>query len=135
MNLELFRDATGTHNFGKLFVDGKFLGETLEDPDRRLEDGGTKIDGDTAIPRGRYKITVTFSQRFQRPMPLLHDVPGFDGIRVHGGNSEADTHGCPLLGQRRTATGIAECSGVNDRLMNLLEAAEDRNEEVWIDVA
>jgi hypothetical protein len=130
MNLELFRDAEGRFNFGKLFVDGKYLGETLEDPEREV-----KIDGDTAIPRGRYRVTLSMSRRFGRNMPEIHDVPGFTGVRIHGGNTEHDTLGCPLLGQTRTATGIANCKGVNDRLYVTLLAAEQRCEEVWLEVS
>ena len=135
MNIDLIRDlAERTKTFGKLFVDGKYLGETLEDTDRFLEDGGEKIDGQTAIPRGRYKVTVTYSNRFKKPMPYIHDVPDFDGVRIHGGNTEEDTHGCPLLGNVRSSTGIAQCAGVNERLMHMLEACEDRGEPVWLTV-
>jgi hypothetical protein len=136
MMLELFRDnePSQAHNWGELFIDGRLLGQTLEDPDRRLEDGGEKIHGQSAIPRGRYKVTVTFSNRFQKLMPLVHDVPGFEGVRIHGGNTEANTDGCPLLGQRRTAVGVADCAGVNARLINYLVAAADRGEDVWLEV-
>ena len=135
MNIDIIRDlAERDRTFGKMFVDGKYFGETLEDTDRLLEADGEKIDGRTAIPRGRYKVSVTFSQRFQKPMPYVHDVPGFDGVRIHGGNTEADTCGCPLLGNIRTASGIAQCAGVNERLMNLLDACEDRGEDVWLTV-
>lgn len=135
MNIDLIRDTKDpTKTFGKMFIDGKYLGETLEDADRILEDGGEKIDGQTAIPRGRYKVTVTYSNRFKKPMPYLHDVPDFDGVRIHGGNTEEDTHGCPLLGNIRTKDGIAQCSGANERLMHLLESCEDRGEDVWITV-
>lgn len=137
MEIELIRDDDPAlrHNYGKFFVNKLFFGETLEDKDRRLEDGGEKIDGDTAIPRGRYKVTLSMSRRFGRVMPELHDVPGFTGVRVHGGNTEVDTHGCPLLGQVRTDTGVANCKGVNDRLYVTLQAAEQRGEEVWMTVS
>lgn len=137
MILEAKRDDNDSlrHNYGKFFVDGKYLGETLEDPDRRLEDGGLKINGDTAIPRGKYKVIITFSNRFQKPMPLICDVPGFDGVRIHGGNTEHDTHGCILLGNSRVVGGIAHCAGPNERLMNLLEAAEALGEQVWLEVS
>lgn len=136
MVLELFRDkGQPTHNWGELFADGLLLGQTLEDEDRYLETGEKeKIHGRTAIPRGRYRVTVTESNRFKRPMPLVHDVPGFSGVRIHGGNTEANTEGCPLLGLRRTRDGIADCAGVNARLMELLVAAAERDEEVWLEV-
>lgn len=135
MILDLIRDdEPKARNWGMLLVDGKLLGQTLEDEDRFLETGGSKEHGQTAIPRGRYKVTITFSNRFQKPMPLVHDVPGFTGVRIHGGNTEANTEGCPLLGARRTRDGIADCAGVNQRLMHLLEAAETRGEDVWLEV-
>ncbi len=134
MILELKRDGYITPNLGKLFVDGKLLGQTLEDTDRHLEAGGEKIYGETAIPRGRYKVQLSYSQRFKRIMPEVLDVPGFTGIRIHGGNDEEDTHGCPLLGAVRTATGVAQCGGINQRLINLLEAAEIRGEEIYLEV-
>ena len=137
MEIELIRDdePANKHNYGKMFVDKLFFGETLEDKDRRLEDGGEKVDGDTAIPRGRYRVTLSMSRRFGRVMPELHDVPGFTGVRIHGGNTEADTHGCPLLGQNRIAAGVASCKGVNDRLYVTLQAAEQRKEDVWITIS
>jgi hypothetical protein len=135
--IELIRDddPSQKHNWGKFFVDRLFFGETLEDKDRHLEAGGEKVYGDTAIPRGRYRVTLTPSVRFKRVLPEVHDVPGFTGIRIHGGNKESDTLGCPLLGQTRTATGIANCKGVNDRLYVTLLAAEQRCEEVWLEVS
>jgi len=137
MILELIRDddPAQKHNYGKFFVDKLFFGETLEDKDRRLEHGGEKVFGDSAIPRGRYKVTLTPSKRFGRIMPEVHDVPGFTGVRIHGGNVEADTNGCPLLAQTRTPTGVANCQGVNARLYYTLMAAEQRNEEVWLEVS
>lgn len=134
MILELKRDGMMQPNWGKLFVDGKLLGQTLEDEDRYLEDGGEKIQDETAIPRGRYKVQLSFSNRFQRIMPEVLDVPQFTGVRIHGGNTEHNTSGCPLLGAVRTKTGIAQCGGVNQRLINLIESAEIRGEEVYLEV-
>lgn len=134
MILELKRDGFIQPNLGKLFVDGKLLGQTLEDMDRHLEDGGEKIYGETAIPRGGYKVQLSYSQRFKRIMPEVLDVPGFTGIRIHGGNKTEDTHGCPLLGAVRTTAGVAQCGGVNQRLINLIEAAEIRGEEIYLEI-
>ena len=137
MNLMLIRedDPLTKHNWGQLWIDGLYFGETLEDTDRYLEaNPNAKVDGDTAIPRGRYPVTITMSTRFGKLMPLVGDVPNFSGVRIHGGNTEADTSGCPLLGSVRTATGIANCAGINERLMERLQAALDRGEDVWLEV-
>jgi hypothetical protein len=131
--LELIRDEeTPSRMFGKLFIDGRYFGETLEDTDRELEKGGVKVYGESAIPRGRYPVVVSVSRRFGREMPEVLDVPEFSGIRIHGGNTEHDTLGCPLLGQVRTATGVANCKGINDRLLMTLKAAIQRGEDVWL---
>lgn len=84
---------------GTLFVDGEFFCYTLEDPVRALGPHGEgKVYGDTAIPAGRYRVIIDFSQHFHKDMLHVLDVPGFDGIRIHGGNGAGDTLGCPLVG-------------------------------------
>lgn len=75
---------------GELLIDGAHECWTLE---------RDASEGKGPIPAGRYKVIITFSNRFQRPMPLLVGVPGFDGVRIHQGNTVADTEGCILLGQ------------------------------------
>lgn len=123
------------YTLGRLFVDGKQYGYTCEDKDRQLEDSpGAKIAGQTAIPRGLYLLTATYSNRFKKVMPLIVDVPGFEGVRIHGGNTHEDTEGCPLLGSFRTATGVRGCAEVNQALIDFIGAAEDRGDAVWIEV-
>jgi len=98
MRLTLKRtDATETRTLGELSIDGAFECYTLEDAVRE----GPKVPGATAIPAGLYEVDVTFSQRFKRMLPLVKAVPGFEGIRVHAGNTAADTEGCILVGQER----------------------------------
>lgn len=136
MLIEIIRDDEfPTKTFGKMFIDGRYFGETLEDTDREMEKGGVKVYGESAIPRGRYPVTVSLSRRFGREMPEVLDVPGFRGIRIHGGNTERDTLGCPLLGQVRTGMGVANCRGINERLLLTIKAALQRGEDVWLDVS
>lgn len=96
-----FDDTTISH----VFIDNKFFCFCLEDADRNLDDSMTeeeilskKIKGETAIPYGTYKVKSTFSNRFQKNLPLIYDVTGFQGIRIHWGNTSADTEGCLLFG-------------------------------------
>lgn len=120
---------------GRLFVEGMMYGFTCEDQDRKLEENpGAKIQKRTAIPRGLYRMTLSFSNRFQKVMPLIKDVPGFSGIRVHGGNDQYDTEGCPLLGAIRTAVGVMKCAEVNAALIDFIRQAEDQGDAVWIEV-
>lgn len=78
---------------GELYIDNKFFCYTLEDKIRSI-----KIKHETCIPEGKYKVILTLSQRFKTILPLLIDVPNFEGIRIHPGNTIADTSGCILVG-------------------------------------
>lgn len=100
MRLELRRTKSTIHaTLGDLYVDGEFLCHTLEDVVRELGPNGEgKVWGSTAIPAGTYPVTVNASQRFGRLMPRLLQVPHFDGILIHKGNTSQDTHGCILVG-------------------------------------
>jgi hypothetical protein len=82
------------NNIGDLFIGEEFFCHTLED---EIRPDGKKVYGETAIHSGRYKLVLTMSRRFKRIMPLLVNVPMFEGIRLHGGNTSKDSHGCPLV--------------------------------------
>lgn len=138
MIIEVLRNTfTTTATLGEMLLDGRLFGQTLEDTDRKLECGGKKIHGVTAIPRGRYLVSLNFSTRFRKIMPYVHDVPGFEGVRIHGGNTSADTDGCILLGQYRDKDrGIVyECDPINTRLIAELQACHTRGEGVWMVVS
>ena len=94
MKLDLWRKPPdGDATIGELEIDGAFEAFTLEDLPHP-----TKIKGRTRIPAGTYAVTITWSPRFGRNLPLVEDVPGFEGIRIHPGNTAEDTEGCILVG-------------------------------------
>ncbi len=90
---------TEKSTIGKLYINGVYECWTLEDTVRL----GPKVKGTTAIPYGEYSLTIDFSNRFKRMMPHILNVPNFEGIRIHWGNSDVDTEGCPLLGRQKAA--------------------------------
>lgn len=96
MNLSLLRFAlTAKTTLGALYVDGVWECFILEDAYRG---DAPKVPGETCIPNGRYEVRVTHSPKFGVDMPLLLDVPGFEGVRIHPGNGPRDTEGCLLPG-------------------------------------
>lgn len=121
---------------GELFKDGSHFSWTLEDPVRDLKaDGSGKIYGKTAIPAGRYKITVTMSPKFGHPMILVNDVQFFTGIRIHGGVDAEDTLGCPLVGFQRAADGhLGLTLQASAAILEDVKEALAAREEVWLDV-
>jgi len=129
-------DERPERSYGVLRQGEEKIGETLEDTDRKLEAGGEKIYGKTAIPRGRFEIRLSKSRRFGRVMPEIVGVPQFSGIRIHGRASELDTDGCPLLGSERSEhyPFVRNCKGPNARLIALLQEAAARGETSHITV-
>lgn len=94
--LHLYRTIQTTRTPGVLYFEGDKFCDTLED---QVREPGVKVPGATAIPAGRYEIRLTYSRRFKQVMPQLLNVPGFEGIRIHAGNTERDTEGCILVGK------------------------------------
>ena len=105
---------------GELLIDGKFFCYTLEDVEREA-----KIFGVTAIPKGEYKVALTLSPRFKQVLPLLLDVPGYTGVRIHSGNTADDTEGCILVGDR---VGKGFLYNSRNTLKKLLERLENQKE-------
>jgi hypothetical protein len=93
-----------------------------------------KIKGVTAIPAGVYEITAEHSQRFGPGTLTLHDVPGYEYIRIHGGNTMADTDGCLLPGTRNTECTVANSRAALSYLKNYVTAALDKGERVQIEI-
>ena len=132
MNLVLIRRRfTDRSTIGELCLEGEQTREcyTLEDRVRQ----GPKIPGKTAIPAGRYQVLITHSARFKQPLPLLVNVPGFEGIRIHPGNTAADTAGCILVGRERGEDCVRKSRLAFAPLFAMIQRALDHG-SVWLTI-
>ena len=133
MKLVLKRTAKRpTYTIGKLYVDGVYFCDTLEDADRGLsqdmpllEIQRIKVMHETAIPAGTYKVIVSQSPRFGRLLPRLLDVPGFEGILIHRGNTDKDTSGCILVGENKAVGKVINSTQYELRLVEMLRNETD----------
>ena len=121
MRLDLRRRwATDVSTVGELYIDGERECFILEDARRPV-----KIPGATCIPEGVYPVRITHSPRFNVEMPLVCDVPGFAGVRIHPGNTAADTEGCLLPGRVRHGDAVLESRKAYVDLFARLQGASD----------
>lgn len=140
-----------TYTIGKLYVDGKYFCDTVEDKVRDLNKDGDlldagecKISSKTAIPYGRYEITMKvkspkFSQRAAYNwcggyLPRLLNVKHFDGILIHAGNSADDSAGCIIVGKNKVVGRVLESMDTLKKLYDVLIAASNRGEKIWISI-
>ena len=128
------------YTIGKLFIDGEYFCDTLEDTDRGLSNDMTlsqiqdvKRKGCTAIPTGRYLMELTVSPRFGRILPILIGVKGFEGIRIHRGNTDADTEGCILVGENKAVGKVLNSANTEQRLMDRLKKI-NHTEQIYITI-
>lgn len=128
---------TGQSTEGKLFVDNAPQCFTLE-PVYREEPGlpvsAWKMFGSTAIPVGTYAVEVTYFYRDQMYTPLLDNVPGFSGVRIHVGNFPSNTEGCILVGNQAGQDEVLDSRVAFDALMEKVNAARQRNESIQITI-
>ena len=130
MDLKLVREIFTTEStIGSLSVNGKFECYTLEDRVRPV-----KVKGSTAIPYGHYEVVVSFSERFQKPLPLLLSVPNFDGVRIHPGNEAKDTEGCILVGTEKSSNFVSNSQVAFKKLFAKILAAS-KVEKIFIEIA
>jgi hypothetical protein len=130
VNLKLERTWCGPKcTIGKLSVNGKFEVFTLEDVVRK-----EKVPGETAIPAGTYKVKLTRSQRFGRILPLIENVPGFDGVRIHPGNNAEDTEGCILVGEAGGPDYISRSRSAFKRLFAKMQVAAEASEPITLEI-
>ena len=95
---------------------------------------GTKIYGKTAIPYGRYEIDWTMSNRFKVMMPILKNVKGYEGIRIHKGNSEIDSLGCLLCGNKKASNRITESTAATNKLYTKIAEAKKQGIKIYITI-
>ncbi len=128
---------------GELLIDGRHHSYVIEDRYRPPPE--KKVPGETCIPIGTYNVVINRSERFSKLaghdvlMPLLENVPGFTGIRIHTGNKHEDTEGCLLpgltfAGSPATGYTVQQSKTAYDRLFIVLAAAQARKERITIDV-
>ena len=138
MNLKLLRTQLDVDvTIGELYVDGKFQCWVCEDAVREIPGlpvSEWKVPRMTAIPFGMYDVDVTMSNRFKTELPLLLNVPGFEGIRIHPGNTVNDTEGCLLPGLDRLAKGVGRSRLAFNTLFADIKSAKQRGERILIHV-
>ena len=142
MELRLERKyRNNNYRIDTLYINGKYFSDALEDPDRGLTDTMSleeikkiKIKGNTCIPYGTYNITITYSPRFKKNLPLLNNVKGFDGIRIHSGNKPQDTEGCLLPGFNKVKGQVIDSRVTTDKLIAQIQQVLNKGEKVTITI-
>lgn len=142
MELILKRDTfTDESTIGSLSIDGKFECFILEDKDRGLTDAmplseivAHKVYGVTAIPYGRYEVDWTLSNRFKIFMPIIKNVKGYEGIRIHKGNTQIDSLGCLICGTRKKNNMVTESTLATNKLYNKIETAKKSGQKIYITI-
>ena len=128
------------YTIGNLYVDGVFFCNILEDKVVDLNKNGTfdcgefKIKGHTAIPYGTYEVDVTYSPKFKRELPIIMNVPNFEGIRIHRGNTIKDTSGCLLTGENKERGKVINSTKYETELINKIKKAIAKKEKITIKI-
>ena len=141
-----------TYTIGRLYIDGIYYCDTLEDRDRGLKQtdpptyiSSRKVAGETAIPKGTYGVAmnvtspkyagVAWYYNFCRgQMPRLLAVPGFDGILIHPGSDALSTRGCLLVGKNTKVGKLTESKACFQEVYKLMKAAADKGEKISIEI-
>ena len=142
MELRLERKyRSNNYCIDKLYINGKYFSDALEDPDRGLTDSMNleeikriKVKGDTCIPYGTYNVTITYSPRFKKNLPLINNVKGFDGIRIHSGNTPQDTEGCLLLGLNKVKGRVVDSKVTVNKFIDIVQEALNKGEKITITI-
>lgn len=126
-----------TYTIGKIYIDGVYFCDSLEDKDRKLDSSmsledilAKKVYGETAIPYGTYEAEVTYSPKFKRDLLLIKNVKGFEGIRVHAGNFSSNSMGCILCGKNTHVGMLSESKKTLEAFMKRIEGEKDITVEI-----
>lgn len=129
MELKVIRTDFGEEQtIGRLYINNKYFCDTLED---KVRNPGVKVPAKTAIPYGKYEVIINESTRFKKELPLLLNVPGFSGVRIHSGNTDEDTEGCILVGTKRGNIVVNSRAKFNIVFAEL-QKARQTNEKIFI---
>lgn len=122
-----------TYCISRLYIDGERFCDVLEDVDRGLDDSMSeeeilkkKVKGKTAIPTGVYPLKITYSPKYKRMMPLVENVKGYSGIRLHSGNRPEDTEGCLLVGENKVVGQVINSRATYNKLFKILSETKER---------
>ena len=129
------------YTIGRVYIDGIFFSNSLEDTDRGLDDSMTveeiqskKIYGKTAIPTGRYEVIYTYSPRFRRHLPRLQNVKGFIGILIHPLNKPEETEGCIGVGLNSIKGMLTNSRWYSGALNKRVDKAIRMGKKVFIEI-
>lgn len=153
MKLKLIRKyKKETYSIGQLYVDGVYFCETCEDKDRGLKQTDSlnsikskKVYGETAIPLGTYEVRMDIvSPKYSAvswyktlcggKLPRLMNVPGFEGVLIHPGNTALDSYGCILVGKNKVKGGLTESRVTFSALYAMMKKAHERGETITIEI-
>lgn len=133
-----------TYTIGKIYVDGQYVCDCIEDKDRGLKQSMTleqinklKVYGQTAIPTGEYKVTLNvISPKYSKStwykqnangarVPRILNVKGFDGVLIHTGNTAEDSHGCIIIGQNKEVGKVINSKETFKKFYQILQSSKD----------
>lgn len=130
-----------TYTIGKLFIDGKYFADTIEDVNRDLnkdgdllDSGESKVYAQTCIPFGTYDVIVNRSPKMKRDLPRLLNVPHFEGILIHRGSSEKSSAGCIIIGENKVVGKVINSVKYEDALVAVLKHAQNSGEKITIEI-
>ena len=129
-----------TYTIGAMYINGERFCDTLEDRNRdincngKFDNGEKKVMNETAIPFGKYDVVANYSPRFKRDLPRLVDVPEFEGVLIHRGNTAKDTSGCILVGENKVKGKVINSTPYEVKLVNMCKEALSKGEKITIEI-